>query len=126
MHSDDKTRKCHFFNNNKPCPYEEVGCKFLHETSEACYYKDKCNNPLCQFQHSDGKEQSEKESSSKKDFKCKTCEFITSEENILEEHKTNYHKYDKYDKLGRRDQFEVQELVCSQKKVVRHNFIHNC
>ena len=86
----------------------------MHEISEACFYKDKCNNPLCQFQHSDGKEVSEKESNSKKDFKCKTCEFITSKESILEEHKKNNHRYDKYDKLGGRDQFEVQELVCDQ------------
>ena len=24
---------CHYFNNDKPCPYDEVGCKFKHETA---------------------------------------------------------------------------------------------
>ena len=24
------TIKCHYYNNNKPCPFENVGCKYLH------------------------------------------------------------------------------------------------
>ena len=32
-HSVKSTRKCHYFNNDKICPYEEIGCMFLHETS---------------------------------------------------------------------------------------------
>ena len=34
-----KLRKCHFFNNGKVCPYEEYGCKFLHQVSMLCRYE---------------------------------------------------------------------------------------
>ena len=44
-------RKCHFFNNNLQCPFEEIGCKFLHEESLHCKYKDKCKFDKCQFRH---------------------------------------------------------------------------
>ena len=51
IHSDTSTKKCHYFNNAKPCPYEEVGCMFLHELSEACYHANSCRNKMCSYQH---------------------------------------------------------------------------
>ena len=48
---DIKTKKCHYFNNAKTCPYEEIGCKFAHRVSENCYYQRNCRNQLCQFKH---------------------------------------------------------------------------
>ena len=45
------TKFCHFYNNDKNCTYEKVGCKFRHEDSPKCKYDDKCNRKLCQFQH---------------------------------------------------------------------------
>ena len=50
VHSAD-SKFCHYFNNEKPCPYEEFGCKFKHEKSSTCSYGQRCNNTLCQFQH---------------------------------------------------------------------------
>jgi hypothetical protein len=47
LHNNPKAKKCHFFNNKKHCPFQEVGCKFLHETSEKCYFQDNCRNELC-------------------------------------------------------------------------------
>ena len=44
-------RKCHFFNNNKQCPFEEIGCKYLHEKSLHCKFEDKCKFDKCQFRH---------------------------------------------------------------------------
>ena len=41
---------CHYFNNQKLCPYEDIGCKFLHEVSSCCRYST-CNNILCQYRH---------------------------------------------------------------------------
>ena len=29
---------CHYFNNGKQCPYEEVGCMFNHSDSEKCRF----------------------------------------------------------------------------------------
>ena len=33
VHSQN-TKVCHFFNNQKPCPYDDIGCKFRHEQTE--------------------------------------------------------------------------------------------
>jgi hypothetical protein len=51
IHSDSNTKKCHYFNNDKSCPYQEVGCMFLHQASEACYFDSNCRNKLCPYQH---------------------------------------------------------------------------
>ena len=42
---------CHYFNSDKPCPYEKVGCKFKHETAPECRFNLKCTFKLCQFTH---------------------------------------------------------------------------
>ena len=42
---------CHYFNNDKPCPYDKVGCKFKHETAPECRFNLKCTFNLCQFTH---------------------------------------------------------------------------
>ena len=42
---------CHYFNNNKSCPYNEIGCKFIHRKSKYCINKDKCQQKLCCYQH---------------------------------------------------------------------------
>ena len=41
----------HFFNNDKTCPFDEIGCMFAHETSEVCRFDKICKNKLCPFQH---------------------------------------------------------------------------
>ena len=54
MHdSVSEIRKCHFYNNcnEKQCPFDEFGCKFLHEESSVCKYKDRCKFDKCQFRH---------------------------------------------------------------------------
>jgi hypothetical protein len=35
-------KSCHYFNNDKPCPYDKIGCKFKHEISPECRYNLKC------------------------------------------------------------------------------------
>ena len=52
VHDNSDRRKCHFFNNEKSCPYEEVGCKFKHEYAGNCVLGLKCFRKNCQFQHS--------------------------------------------------------------------------
>ena len=41
---------CHFFNNNKTCPYSK-DCIFLHQASPICKYGKKCERLLCMFKH---------------------------------------------------------------------------
>ena len=44
-------KKCHYFNNNKKCPFEQLGCKFLHEEADDCRYAGLCQRTMCQYQH---------------------------------------------------------------------------
>ena len=50
-HRDTGRKKCHYFNNRKTCPFDEIGCMFAHETSEVCRFDKICKNKLCPFQH---------------------------------------------------------------------------
>ena len=51
VHEDAQVSKfCHFFNNDKVCPFDDVGCKFIHKLSGPCKFKV-CTNQLCKFQH---------------------------------------------------------------------------
>ena len=59
-HTLENIKFCHYFNNEKNCPYEEVGCMFKHEQSQVCRYKDNCSNKLCQFHHRKKKPNNEK------------------------------------------------------------------
>jgi hypothetical protein len=41
LHSEEKVysvNNCHYFNNDKKCPFEELGCKFLHSVSQICKF----------------------------------------------------------------------------------------
>ena len=50
-HASSKNKKCHYFNNNKVCPFEEIGCMFAHIVSDMCMYGQKCSHKLCSYQH---------------------------------------------------------------------------
>ena len=43
-------KHCHYFNNGKLCPLEEIGCQFLHVKSSECRFEN-CGNQLCPFTH---------------------------------------------------------------------------
>ena len=49
----DKTsiQKCHYFNNNLTCPFEEMGCMFVHEVSDMCKFDQKCTKNLYYYSH---------------------------------------------------------------------------
>ena len=51
MH-DKQTKFCHYFNNGKPCPYEDIGCMYKHALPGKCK-SSVCENYLCQFEHED-------------------------------------------------------------------------
>ena len=44
-------RLCHYYNNMKVCPFEEIGCMFRHAKSNKCWVKEFCKNKLCQYAH---------------------------------------------------------------------------
>ena len=41
------------------CPFEELGCKYLHINSKLCRFGQECDNKMCPFKHSYEKEPSE-------------------------------------------------------------------
>ena len=52
MHIENKPsmRFCHYHNNDKICPFADIGCMFRHEIAPPCKYQ-KCFKRLCQFKH---------------------------------------------------------------------------
>ena len=93
-----KVKYCHYYNNGKACPYEEIGCKFLHMESQMCPFKP-CKNSMCQFKHeiqietideesADGSEDAIDETSMKK---CHLCHKVLNEEDSLVDHMETDH-----------------------------------
>ena len=50
-HQSVKTKYCHYYNNKKTCPFTDIGCKFLHKTSEVCLFGDNYTFVMCQYRH---------------------------------------------------------------------------
>ena len=71
IHSEEAVnfKFCHYYNNNKTCPYSDLGCMFRHKQSPICLSKTKCSNKLCQFKHSP--------TDKKKQHSCDKCNYIT-------------------------------------------------
>ena len=58
MENQRSIRFCHYFNNDKVCPFTEIGCMFQHSVAPQCKHHLKCFTKLCQFKHSDEETQS--------------------------------------------------------------------
>ena len=106
-HTNVNTKFCHFFNNEKECPYIEPGCMFKHEISPHCYFQKKCNKNLCQFQHTKTDDENipiereiDSEHSTDDHLKyndaivktCSQCDRIFASIEELELHKDSDHK----------------------------------
>ena len=50
-------QKCHYFNNNVTCPFEEMGCMFAHEKSDMCKFDETCTKNLCSCRHTKSTEE---------------------------------------------------------------------
>ena len=67
-----KAKYCHYFNNQKECPFNPVGCMYKHEKSGLCS-KQSCSNKLCEFEH----------------IEMKTNEMIETLDNTEEDNQTD-------------------------------------
>ena len=54
---------CHYFNNDKDCPFDDQ-CIFAHEESPKCKYGKGCERMLCMFQHEESDEEDDEEDGS--------------------------------------------------------------
>ena len=76
LHTGEVTRKCHYFNNNKKCPFEDLGCMFIHRESEKCKFDEMCSKKLCSYKHSKNNLTSSSSHEKEKDFSSKTSEPV--------------------------------------------------
>ena len=53
IHTQEFVQYCHYYNNDKFCPFEELGCKFLHEVAKDCKFGQKCKKGMCPRRHSE-------------------------------------------------------------------------
>ena len=53
LHTGNSVKHCHFFNNDKKCPFEVLGCKFLHSKAKVCKAGQNCQRRLCPLRHSE-------------------------------------------------------------------------
>ena len=51
IHNSQNVKKCHYFNNEKLCPFEKIGCMFEHSLAGQCRHGDLCKRKLCSFEH---------------------------------------------------------------------------
>ena len=51
LHNNQNITACHFFNNEKICPFEEFGCKFLHIIYQSCKFGKTCQRIKCPYRH---------------------------------------------------------------------------
>ena len=51
---DEDAKFCHYYNNDKNCPFEEFGCAFKHQVAPECLFKNKCRKKMCQYKHKSG------------------------------------------------------------------------
>ena len=93
---------CHYFNNNKVCPFNDIGCMFKHSESDKCRFGENCQFKLCQFRHHKKAE----------DFECDLCHFKSSKKEELAEHKTTNHKYQKFEDMEEWEKYEVNDYMC--------------
>ena len=99
-HQNPNLVKCHYFNNGKCCPYEELGCKFDHSKSKMCKDFHSCGRNMCQFRHkstedasssaeSEDNDQSKSENHSDDNdevYPCLSCEFVFDDLDDLIDH----------------------------------------
>ena len=64
-----KTSECHFFNNEKSCPFD-AECVFLHENSGKYKFGGSCERNYCLFKH-------------EKKKKCEENDIIEGEKDIV-------------------------------------------
>ena len=82
------SKKCHYFNNMKICPFDNIGCMFEHVLAGKCKYGKKCSKKLCSFEH---------------------VESDTEQLNIEEKHLE-----EKFDEFTDNEQYEARMVLCDK------------
>ena len=51
VHMKENVRHCHYYNNDRHFPFEELGSEFLHDDAKICQFGQKCDRSLCPLKH---------------------------------------------------------------------------
>ena len=89
---------CHFYNNEKECPFKE-DCIFLHEDSSQCRYEKLCERTYCMHKHEIGEteadskheDEEEQEETVEIEHKCEECNFVATDDFSLQLHNERKH-----------------------------------
>ena len=103
QHEMTSIRFCHFFNNDKFCKYEELGCMFKHNDAPVCNNSTWCRAKMCQFKHAINAETSREqlnqnilEAELPIGYTCNVCGFVSKTEYYLGVHMTSKHMPKEY------------------------------
>ena len=66
---------CHYYNNNKQCPFSEE-CIFAHKIAKECIYGNQCERMYCMFKHDEHFQNNEEESDDENEIDENECEEI--------------------------------------------------
>ena len=77
-HNVQSIKFCHFYNNGKMCPFEDLGCKFRHEWSDVCRFQSRCKNKMCQYQHQNNEKEKSEWKCPELNFMDENCKFKTT------------------------------------------------
>ena len=66
---------CHYYNNNKQCPFSEE-CIFAHKIAKECIYGNQCERMYCMFKHDEHFQNNEEESDGENEIDENECDEI--------------------------------------------------
>ena len=70
-----------YYNNGNNCPYQDIGCMFLHERAGLCMFRN-CKKVFCQYQHEE-------------EEGCKEIVDVSEADEDQEEYEENQENYSK-------------------------------
>ena len=96
QHDMTNVKYCHFYNNNKFCRFEELGCMFRHEDAPLCNRASLCRSKMCQFKHEFIQENpniiESFDMETHSDYQCDKCSFVSKTVANIEFHRSSKHE----------------------------------
>ena len=111
-HNNIDAKYCHYFNNSKVCPFQELGCMFKHLTSPVCKYKFSCNRKMCPFKHETAEASIEVDPTEKVETEKELDLSVT---NVTHNKLINQEKYqslNEFDNSGKFNTFNIIYKCC--------------
>ena len=80
VHSDpDFVIYCHYFNNDKECPFGDV-CIYEHDESDECKYGKACERLMCMYRHKCQDEENDDDEDDDRDDNVSDCSDLDMEQ----------------------------------------------